>query len=176
MKFLKTPLQGVYILELEIIEDDRGFFARSFCQEEFTSHNLNPLIKQCNISYNKHKGTIRGMHYQRAPYQEAKVVSCIAGSIYDVIIDLRRDSSTYCRWYGIELKENEYRSLYIPEGFAHGFQTLEPDTLLHYQISEFYNPDFADGIRWNDQAFNIQWPVEITSISEKDKNYPDYIK
>jgi len=176
MKFVKTPLQGVFILELEKIEDDRGFFARSFCQEEFTSHNLDPVIKQCNISYNKHKGTIRGMHFQRAPYQEAKVVSCISGSIYDVIIDLRKDSPTYCQWYGIELKANEYKSLYIPEGFAHGFQTLEPETLIHYQISEFYKPDYAEGVRWNDPVFNIQWPVKITSISEKDKNYPDYKK
>lgn len=180
MKFIKTKLMGVHIIELLKFEDDRGFFARSFCRREFESHGLNPDVVQCNISYNKKKGTLRGMHYQTAPYIEAKLVSCIRGAIYDVIIDIRPDSSTYRQWLSVELAAQcsrlnaHYRMLYIPEGCAHGFLTLENDTEVFYQMSEFYMPEYARGIRWNDPAFGITWPMDVSVISEKDKKIPNF--
>jgi dTDP-4-dehydrorhamnose 3,5-epimerase len=158
------------------LEDERGFFARSFCQKEFEEHGLNPCIVQCNISYNKKKGTLRGMHYQVAPHEEAKIVSCIRGAIYDVIIDLRPNSSTYCQWFAMELSSENYKMLYIPEGFAHGFQTLEYNTTVFYQIAEFYHPKSAKGIRWNDSAFQIKWPISDWIISKKDRDYASFKK
>ncbi|UCH52124.1 MAG: dTDP-4-dehydrorhamnose 3,5-epimerase [Chloroflexota bacterium] len=175
MIFKETSLKGAYIIELEPLEDERGFFARSFCQKEFEEHGLNPRIAQCNISYNKKKGTLRGMHYQSTPYQEAKLVCCTKGAIYDVIIDLRKDSPTLKQWIAVELTAEDHRMLYVPEGFAHGFQTLKDDTVVFYQMSEFYHPEFSKGVRWNDPAFRINWPDDIRVISDRDRQYPDFI-
>ena len=171
MKFIETRLKGAFIIEPERLEDERGFFARTFCQKEFEAHGLNSKIVQCNISYNKRKGTLRGMHYQAAPMAEAKLVSCTRGAIYDVIIDLRPESPTYCQWIADELNTENRKMIYIPEGFAHGFQTLEDDTEVFYHMSEFYSPEHARGVRWDDSAFGIEWPLDMKMISEKDKNY-----
>ncbi len=172
MKFIETRLKGAFIIEPERLEDERGFFARTFCQKEFEAHGLNPKMVQCNISYNKHKGTLRGMHYQAAPMAEAKLVRCTRGAIYDVIIDMRHESPTYCQWLAEELSTENSRMTYIPEGFAHGFQTLEDDTEVFYQMSEFYSPEHAQGVRWNDPIFGIEWHLNTKIISEKDNNYP----
>ena len=186
MLFIETRLKGAYIIEPERLEDERGFFARTFCRKEFESHGLNPNFVQCNISYNKKKGTLRGMHYQAAPYEEAKLVRCTKGGIYDVIIDLRPDSPTYCQWIAVELTAHssaysaqltaDFKMLYIPEGFAHGFMTLTDNTEVFYQMSEFHMPEYARGVRWNDPAFGIHWPKDVTVISEKDKRYDDFTK
>jgi dTDP-4-dehydrorhamnose 3,5-epimerase len=180
MIFKETNLKGAYSIELEPIYDERGFFSRSFCRDAFTEHGMNPQIAQCNISFNKKKGTLRGMHYQMAPHAEAKLVRCLRGAVYDVIIDLRQDSPTYGRWTGIELRAFEPAAfpcvhlLYIPEGFAHGFQTLDESTEVFYQMSESHHPASARGVRWNDPIFAIQWPLEPV-ISEKDQSYPDFV-
>jgi dTDP-4-dehydrorhamnose 3,5-epimerase len=174
MIFRETELKGPYIIEPEPVVDERGFFARSFCQKEFKAHGLNPRVAQCNISHNRKKGTLRGMHYQVAPYEEAKLVSCLRGAIYDVIIDLRKDSASYCRWSAVELSDKNYKMLYIPEGFAHGFQTLTDDTTVFYQMSEFHHPACARGVRWDDPAFGIKWPATVEAISIKDRTYPDF--
>jgi dTDP-4-dehydrorhamnose 3,5-epimerase len=171
MQFVKTHLPGAYEILLEPHCDERGFFARSWCQREFAERGLNPRLVQCNISFNAHKGTLRGMHYQAAPHAEAKLVRCTRGSIYDVIIDLRADSPTYKKWVAITLTAHNRRMLYIPEGCAHGFITLEDDTEVFYQMSEFYEPQSARGVRWNDPAFGIPWPVEVEVISERDASY-----
>ena len=171
MRFTETRLKGAFIIEPERLEDERGFFARTFCQKEFEAHGLNPRMVQCNISYNKHKGTLRGMHYQAAPMAEAKLVRCTRGAIYDVIIDLRPESPTYCQWLAEELNAENSKMIYIPEGFAHGFQTLENDTEVFYQMSEFYSPEHARGLRWDDPAFGIEWPLTGKIISESDMSY-----
>lgn len=177
MIFKETKLLGVYIIDYEPIEDDRGFFARTFCRKEFEEHGLNPCIVQCNISYNRSAGTLRGMHYQLAPFSEAKLVSCLSGSICDVIIDLRRESPTYSEWLAVELRaERPRRMLYIPENFAHGFQTLTDDTEVFYQMSESYHPESASGIRWDDPAFKITWPPAQRIISPKDQSFPDFVR
>ena len=169
MKFHTIDLEGAYVIEPEPLEDERGFFARSFCSKEFKDHGLDFSIVQSSISYNKKNGTLRGMHYQIAPFQEEKLVSCIRGAIYDVIIDLRSDSRTYRKWFSIELAVKNYRMLYIPKGFAHGFQTLEDDTAVFYQISESYHPECARIIRWDDPAFGIKWPkTKVRIMSERD--------
>jgi len=175
MIFKETKLKGAYIIEIEPIEDKRGFFARSFCEEEFKKHGLNPHIAQCNISYNEKKGALRGMHYQVAPYEEAKLVRCTRGAVYDVIVDLRPDFPTFKQWIAVELTQENRRMVYIPEGFAHGFQTLEDHTEVFYQMSEFYHPECARGVRWNDLAFGIIWPVDGQIISVGDQQYPDFI-
>lgn len=186
MIFTETRLKGAYIIELERLQDDRGFFARTFCRREFESYGLNPNVVQCNISSNLKKGTLRGMHYQAAPYEEAKLVSCMKGAIYDVIIDIRPDSPTYRQWVAVTLDElnssthslinsSTYKLLYIPEGFAHGFVTLMDNTEVFYQMSEFYMPEYARGIRWNDPVFEITWPFDIAAISDKDMRYPDFL-
>jgi dTDP-4-dehydrorhamnose 3,5-epimerase len=173
--FTETKLKGAYIIEPECLDDERGFFARTFCRKEFEKHGLNPSVAQCNISYNRKKGTLRGMHYQVSPYGEAKLVTCFAGSIYDVIIDLRPDSTTYCDWLATELSAHGRRNmLYIPEGFAHGFQTLEDNSEVFYQMSQFYVPGSAKGVRWNDPAFAIRWPECPPILSDRDKSYPDF--
>lgn len=172
MKFIETKLKGAYIIEPERLEDERGFFARTFCQKEFEANGLNTRLVQCSISYNKRKGTLRGMHYQTAPMAEAKLVRCTRGAIYDVIVDLRPDSPTYCQWFAEELNAENSKMVYIPEGFAHGFQTLKDDTEVFYQMSEFYSPEHAQGVRWDDPAFGIGWHLNKKIISEKDKNYP----
>ncbi len=174
MKFIPTPLAGAYIIDLEPIRDDRGFFARSYCQQEFIQHGLNPHLVQCNISHNSHRGTLRGMHYQIAPHEETKLVRCNRGSIYDVIIDLRPDSATFKQWTGVELTATNQRTLYIPSGFAHGFQTLEAETEVFYQMSEFYYPESARGVRWNDPAFAVQWILETVIMSDRDQSYADF--
>jgi dTDP-4-dehydrorhamnose 3,5-epimerase len=169
--FIETKLAGVYIIELEKIEDDRGFFARTFCQREFEAHGLNPRIAQCSVSFNRRKGTLRGMHYQVAPYEESKLVRCTMGAIYDVAVDLRPDSLTHKQWMAVELTEDNRRALYIPAGCAHGFQTLVDDAEVYYQISEFYHPEVAKGIRWDDPAFGITWPLSDPILSERDRSY-----
>jgi len=174
MIFRETKLKDAFLIELEKMEDERGFFARTFCQEEFKAHGLNPNLVQCSISFNKKKGTLRGMHYQVAPYQEAKLVRCTQGSVYDVIIDLCPDSLTFKKWVAVELTAENRRMLYIPKGFAHGFQTLEDNTEVFYQMSEFYSPESSKGIRWDDPAFNIHWPCNKRIISTRDKQYPDF--
>ncbi len=175
MIFEGTKLKGAMVVEIDRTEDGRGFFARSFCAKEFEEHGLTPRISQCNISYNEKKGTLRGMHYQVAPYEEAKLVRCTNGAIYDVIIDLRSDSLTFKQWISVELTQENRRLLYVPEGFAHGFQTLEDRTEVLYQMSEFYHPECARGVRWNDPAFKIQWPMFPTLIATKDGTYPDFL-
>jgi len=173
--FIETKLKGAFTVEPELVQDGRGFFARTFDQKEFEAHGLNPRVAQCNISFNKKKGTLRGMHYQIAPYQEAKLVCCTKGAIYDVIIDLRKASPTLKQWVGVELTAQNRRMLYIPEGFAHGFQTLEDNTEVFYQMSEFYHPESARGVPWNDPAFGAVWPDDIRVISDRDRQYPDFI-
>lgn len=175
MIFSETELKGAYIIKLEPLGDERGFFARSFCQKEFEEHGLNFGIVQCNLSYNKKKGTLRGMHYQIAPYEETKLVSCVRGAIYDVIIDLRESSPTYRQWFAVELTAENYKMLYISAGFAHGIQTLEDNTVVFYQMSEFYHPESARGVRWDDPAFGVKWPIKNHIISAKDRGFPDYI-
>lgn len=174
MLFTETYLKGAYIIDLDLHEDERGFFARSWCQKEFEENGLNPKLVQCNISFNKQRGTLRGIHYQAAPYQEAKLVRCTSGAMYDVIVDLRPDSTTFKRWLATELTASNHRALYIPKDFAHGFQTLTDNTEVFYQMSEFFYPEAARGIRWDDPTFNIQWPAEILVVSEKDKSYLDW--
>jgi len=171
MKFTETKLKGAFIIEIELIKDERGFFARTWCKKEFSEYGLNPNLAQCNISFNKKKGTIRGMHYQDDPYQEAKLVRCTRGSIFDVIIDIRPDSNTFQKWISVELTSTNQKMLYIPEGFAHGFQTLEDNTEVFYQMSEYYHPECARGIRWDDPKLGITWPdVEHRIISGNDLN------
>ena len=174
MIFKKTTLEGAFIIQIQRLEDDRGFFARTFCQREFQENGLNPRLVQCNLSFNKIKGTMRGMHFQAAPHQEAKLVRCTQGAIQDVIIDIRPDSSTYLKHFSVNLNADEHNALYVPEGFAHGFLTLEPETYVFYQMSEFYEPGFGRGFRWNDPVFNIEWGGAVNAISERDANYLDY--
>ena len=175
MIFRESKLKGAFVIELERLEDPRGFFARAWCAEEFAAHGLTPVVQQSNLSFNFKKGTVRGMHFQIAPYNEAKTVRCTRGRIYDVIIDLRRDSATYKQWFGVELTADNYKMLYVPENFAHGYLTLEDDTEVAYQVSQFYTPGSERGIRWNDPAFNIEWPrTDDLIISEKDGSWPDY--
>ncbi len=172
MIFQETTIPGVFIIEPEIIHDDRGFFAMSWLPEEFAAHGLNPHLAQCNISFNKKRGTVRGMHFQRKPHEEAKIVRCTRGAMFDVAIDLRIDSPTRYQWVGAELTAENYRMLYIPEGLAHGYQTLTDDTEIFYQISESYHPESAGGARWDDPAFGLSWPLPITVIAERDATYP----
>lgn len=174
MIFTETKLKGAFILELERLEDERGFFARTWCYREFVKHGLNPSLAQCSISFNEKRGTLRGMHYQAAPHEEAKLVRCTMGAIYDVIIDLRSDSPTFMQWIATELTAANRRMIYIPERFAHGFQTLEDNTEIAYQMSEFFAPEHAEGIRWNDPAFHIQWPLSDRIVSPKDDTYLDF--
>jgi len=174
VKFLETPLTGACIVEIEPIEDSRGLFARSCCKREFEAHSLNPEIVQCNISFNIKKGILRGMHYQIKPFEEAKLVRCTRGAIFDVIIDLRADSPTFKDWFAVELTDKNRKMLYIPERFAHGFQTLKDNTEVFYQMSEYYSPKHSRGIRWNDPSFSVQWPEDTRIISKKDQQYPDF--
>lgn len=174
MKFIPLELQGAFIIECELIEDHRGFFTRSFCEHEFAEQGLENRFVQCNTSWNKEKGTLRGMHYQQPPHEETKLIRCTRGGIYDVIIDLRPGSPTQGKWVGVELPANDYRMIYVPKGFAHGYQTLEPDTETFYMVSSFYAPGSEGGIRWNDPAFNISWPLPDPILSDKDRRHPDY--
>lgn len=171
MKFIETKLQGAFIITPDFIEDERGFFARTFCRREFEEHGLNPDIVQCNISFNKTKGTLRGMHYQTKPHAEVKLVRCTAGTIYDVIIDLRPESSTFKQWFSVELSAENRKLLYIPEGFAHGFQTLTDRTELFYQHSAFHKQEHQRGVRYNDPAFIIPWSLPVCVISDRDQSF-----
>jgi len=176
VKFTETKLKGAYVIEVDKIEDERGFFARSWCQKEFTEHGLNPNLVQCNISFNLKQGTLRGMHYQAKPHEEAKLVRCVKGGIYDVIIDLRPDSPTFKDWFSVELNSENRKMIYIPEGMAHGCQTLADNTEVFYQMSEFFCSESARGVRWNDPIFGIEWPeISQRVISEKDRIYPDFL-
>jgi dTDP-4-dehydrorhamnose 3,5-epimerase len=172
LKFLPSSLAGAFVVELEPIEDERGFFARSFCQNEFRSHGLDPAIAQCNVSLNRRRGTLRGLHYQAPPHEEAKLVRCTRGAIWDVIVDLRDGSATRGRWFAVELSADNHRALYVPRGFAHGFQTLADDSEVLYQMSEFYRPGSERGIRWDDPAIGIQWPIADPVVSARDRAYP----
>lgn len=175
MIFKETPLKGAFIIELEKMGDDRGFFSRTWCQKEFQTQGLNTKIVQCNLTYSANTGTLRGLHYQNAPHEEAKTVSCIRGKIYDVIVDLRPDSQSYLQWMGFELSSNNRKMIYIPENFAHGYLTLADYTEVFYQVSQFYDPGSEGGIRWNDPSINIKWPeVSNIIVSEKDKTWPDF--
>ena len=174
MLFQETKLAGAFVIQPEKRKDDRGFFARTFCREEFLAHGLNPAVSQCNVSFNKRSGTLRGMHYQISPFAETKLVRCISGAIFDVIIDLRESSETFTQYFALELSAPSGNMLYIPEGFAHGFQTLRDDTEVFYQMSQPYAPDSARGVRWDDPAFAIQWPAAERIILERDRNYPDF--
>lgn len=173
MKFTPTTLAGAYVIELERLEDERGYFARTFCRDEFAAHGLHSAFPQCNTSFNARKGTLRGMHYQEKPHEEAKIVRCTRGAIHDVIVDIRRDSLTYGKWIAVELTADNARMLYIPEGFAHGFQTLADGSEVFYQMSEMFHPESARGLRWNDPALAIRWPLASPIVSGRDAGYPD---
>jgi len=169
------PVLGAFLIQPELQEDERGFFTRTWCVREFERNGLDPRLVQCSVSFNRFRGTIRGMHYQRPPAAETKLVRCTHGAVYDVILDLRPDSPTFERWHACELTQTNHCGVYIPQGVAHGFQTLENDTELFYQISEFYTPSSAAGIRWNDPRFAIQWPVSgECRMSSKDRSYSDF--
>jgi dTDP-4-dehydrorhamnose 3,5-epimerase len=175
MRFEGTALPDVWIVELESHVDQRGFFARTFCEREFAKQGLVNRFVQCSLSWNRHRGTLRGMHFQRGPKSEVKMVRCVRGSVYDVVIDLRQESAAYRKWVSLELSGDNRRSLYIPAGVAHGFQTMEDDSELYYEISEFYDPGLASGVRWNDPAFGIEWPVKDPIMSDRDRSYADYV-
>ena len=174
MRFKKTQLNGAFIIEPEFLEDERGFFARVFCMTEFSKAGLTNRIAQVNNSFSRSKGTFRGLHYQLSPKSEDKLIRCIRGSIYDVIVDLNPGSATYKEHFGIELNERNRKMLFVPKNFAHGLITLEDDTEIFYLSTEFYTPNLERGIRWNDPAFGINWPIDPVSISEKDNNLPDF--
>ncbi len=174
MKFTPTPIHGAYIIDLETFGDERGFFGRAWCREEFAQHGLVSDIAQCNLSYSREKGTIRGLHYQIAPHQEAKLMRCIRGAIYDVIVDLRPDSPTYLQWTGVLLTAENRQSFYVPPGCAHGFQTQEDHTEVFYPVSTSYTPSAERGVRWDDPYFAISWPLPLSQISAKDSAIPDF--
>ena len=175
MTFRETGITGAWVIEPERIEDERGFFARTWDTDEFARRGLNPALAQCSISYNRVCGTLRGMHYQAAPQEEAKLVRCTAGAVFDVVVDLRPESATFKSWYGLDLTPDNRLALYVPEGCAHGFLTLEDDSEVHYQISQFYAPTAARGIRWDDPAFGITWPGEVVVMNDRDRAYPDFV-
>lgn len=174
MIFTETVLKGAFLIEPELLADTRGFFARTWCQQEFSANGLTTRLVQCNTSFNINKGTLRGMHYQVPPFEEAKLIRCTMGAIYDVIIDLRSDSPTFKQHLAVVLTSGNRRMLYIPEGFAHGFQTLEDNTEVFYQMSQCYASDYARGVRWNDPTFGIKWPIDEPITSERDRQYPEF--
>ena len=176
MLFKETRLKGSYVIDLEKREDPRGFFARAWCKKEFEAKNLAADCVQANISYNKKAGTLRGMHYQLPPHEEVKLVRCVRGAIYDVIVDLRSGSPTYCGWVGVKLSAQNYKMLYVPKGFAHGYVALEDDSDVFYLVSEFYTPNSERGVRYDDPAFGIEWPVPVSVVSEKDAGWPKFVK
>jgi dTDP-4-dehydrorhamnose 3,5-epimerase len=176
MRFIETPLRGAWEIELDLLCDERGWFARTFDAEEFRERGLNPDVVQCNASFNARPGTVRGLHYQVDPHGEPKLIRCARGAIFDVAVDLRRDSPTHCGWHGVELSAENRRALYLPPGLAHGFQTLAEDSEVLYQMGHRYAPDAAEGVRWDDPAFGIEWPQPSgeRTISDRDRAYPDY--
>ena len=173
MKIRETDRHGVRLIEPERHEDDRGFFARTWCVDEFQKHGLNPDLVQCSVSFNRAAGTVRGMHWQASPHGESKLVRCTAGAILDVVVDVRPESATYLQTFTANLTAQNHNALYIPEGFAHGFQTLEDGSEVFYQISSAFCPDAARGMRWNDPSIDLTWPIPISVISDRDANYPD---
>jgi dTDP-4-dehydrorhamnose 3,5-epimerase len=175
VKFTATALAGAYIIDIERLGDERGFFARTFCRDEFAAHGLRNAFVQGNVSSNARKGTLRGLHFQKKPYEEAKLVCCTRGAIYDVIVDLRRDSPTFRQWASFDLSAGNRRLLYVPEGMAHGFQTLEDESDVFYLMAEMYHPEAAAGVRWNDPAFGVAWPSAAPILSERDARYPDFV-
>ena len=174
MMFTETAIEGAFLIEPERLEDERGFFARTFCQREFAARGLSTRLAQCSVSFNRRTGTVRGMHYSVAPHAEEKLVRCTRGRVFDVLLDLRPDSPTFRRWTAVTLAADDHRMVYVPAGVAHGFQTLEPESEVFYQMSEFYAPECARGVRWDDPAFGIEWPPAERTISERDRRYPDY--
>jgi dTDP-4-dehydrorhamnose 3,5-epimerase len=174
VRFTETPLPGAFVIELDLLHDDRGHFARTFDAAEFAAHGLDPAVVQCNVSFNARRGTLRGMHYQADPDGEAKLVRCTRGSIYDVAVDLRAGTETYCRWFGIELSAENARMLYIPVGMAHGFQALEDRSEVHYQMSHHYVAEQGRGVRFDDPAFGIEWPLPDPIVSERDRQFADF--
>ncbi len=174
MKFTETKLKGTFIIDPDFLRDERGFFARTWCRREAEARDLRPDWVQCNVSFNEKKGTLRGMHFQGAPCEEVKLVRCSRGAIYDVVIDLRRESSTFAQWTGAELTAENHRMIYVPKGFAHGFLTLQDQSEVFYQMSEFYAPAYAGGVRWNDPAFGIEWPIGVSVMTDKDRTFPDF--
>lgn len=174
MKFHPTRIAGVVEIYLEPVRDERGFFARSWCRTEFERHGLESALVQCNISFNARKGTLRGMHFQAAPFAETKLVRCTHGAVYDVVLDLRPESPTFKGWIAVTLSAKNRNMVYIPQGCAHGFLTLQDETEVFYQMSEYYNAESARGVRWNDPAFGIAWPDRLEVISDRDQNYPDF--
>jgi dTDP-4-dehydrorhamnose 3,5-epimerase len=175
MLFRETPLAGAFLIEPELLKDDRGFFARTFCQKEFAEHGLETQLRQCNISFNRHLGTLRGLHFQADPYPEVRLVRCTSGAIDDVIVDLRPESQTFKQHFAAALTAENWLMLYVPKGFAHGFLTRADNTEVFYQMSEYYSPAQARGVRWNDPAFGIKWLGEVRVISERDRTYPDFV-
>lgn len=175
MKFLKTEIEDLIIIQIEKNEDQRGYFARTWDKKIFEVQGLNSNLVQCNTSFSKKAGTLRGMHFQDSPFEEIKLVRCTKGKIFDVIIDLRPKSLTFKKWVSIELSEKNLKMVYVPEGCAHGFQTLEDNSEVFYQVSQFYSPQHENGIRWNDPTFQIKWPLKLTMISKKDLSFPDFI-
>ena len=171
MKFNELGIKGVFLIEIEKIIDERGFFARTWDRKKFLENNLNSDLVQCNISFNSKKGTIRGIHFQKKPYEEAKLVHCTKGKVFEVILDIREDSPTFHNWISVELNEKDYKMLYVPEGFALGFQTLEDNTELFYQMSREYNSECAAGLRWDDPKFKITWPLNVSKIAKRDKSF-----
>lgn len=175
MIFNETALIGPYVIDIEVHEDNRGYFGRAWCRHEFDAQGLVPCMVQGNVSFNHTRGTLRGMHYQTEPCQEVKLVRCVRGRVFDVIIDIRPDSATFKQWIGVELSADNRRMLYVPRGFAHGFQTLEDNSEVNYLVSEFYAPDYERGIRHDDPAFGVEWPeTEARVISDKDLSWPDF--
>lgn len=175
MRFEETPLPGAYLIKPERLGDDRGFFARMWCRREFAEHGLEPNLAQCNLSFNEQAGTLRGMHFQHEPHTEVKLVRCTRGAVWDAIVDLRPDSPTYCHWYAVELTEDNRAMLYVPAGFAHGYLTLTDGSEVFYQVTEFYHRDLEGGVRWDDPAFGIEWPLEGPFLlSPKDRSWPDF--
>ena len=174
MIFTPTPVQGALVVELERLEDERGFFARSFCPRAFAEHGLDSRLAQCNVSYNARRGTLRGLHYQAAPHGEAKLVRCTQGTVWDVVVDLRRESPSFRRWHAVELSAANRRALYVPDGCAHGFQTLTDDAEVLYLMSEFHHPESARGLPWNDPAFGIEWPLPDPILSPRDRGFPPF--
>ena len=175
MKFTETKLKGAFVVEPEPLDDERGFFARTWCSREFALHGLDRQFVQCNVTFNHKSGTLRGMHYQIAPYEEAKLVRCTAGAIYDVILDIRHDSSTFTQWEAFQLSAENRRMIYIPEGFAHGFLTLADNTEVFYQMSQFFEPEYARGVRFDDLVFGIRWPYTPRIVSARDRSFPDFV-
>lgn len=174
MRFIETPLPGVWVIEPQRLEDERGFFARTWCRDEFAEHGLNPNFAQCSVSFNAKRGTLRGMHWQAAPHEEAKLIRCTMGAIYDVALDVRPTSATFKHWFAVELSAQNRTMLYVPEGCAHGFQTLEDNSEVFYQISAPYHAESARGARFDDAAFAIRWPLPVTEITKKDQSFPQW--